>query len=431
MARMKQTARKNTGGKPLAMARGKDPVPQSKPKSGRGDRKVIIEYSSDEEEPQQGGATSKKKVTKQIHLTLPTSPVHVTTTESFKTFFINHGLTKALHKAFEKRGWSTDQMQELMTNFRNKYGQTIPLPKIYRDEDDTEDEDLILGDGTRFSRKTPGDGRGGSGKGGGKGPTPGTSKDDGRTGGTGGTSGTGDTGGTGGTGGRRASKRGRDDDDDDDDPNKHRKTGDDGKPPGQPVARKEPKRQGTVYPPVNMNLAPLYISRKKERTMLGHRILEWTDKQKRAIHEARMQGRLVKPHRYRAGTAALKDIRHFQRSTALLIRKLPFQRLVREIAQDFKTNLTVPVSGGTMSPRSSGGVPSRSGSKTPTYVPYTPSESPSCQKTYSWPDESKENVRSVPPPNKYLGPFQDHPQYSKRSNLRKAIKTCESLPQKK
>ena len=52
-----------------------------------------------------------------------------------------------------------------------------------------------------------------------------------------------------------------------------------------------------------------------------------------------MQGRLVKPHRYRAGTVALKDIRHYQGSTALLIRKLPFQRLVREIAQDHKTDL--------------------------------------------------------------------------------------------
>ena len=51
-----------------------------------------------------------------------------------------------------------------------------------------------------------------------------------------------------------------------------------------------------------------------------------------------MQGRLIKPHRYRAGTAALKDIRHFQASTALPIRKLPFQRVVREIAQD-KTDL--------------------------------------------------------------------------------------------
>ena len=52
-----------------------------------------------------------------------------------------------------------------------------------------------------------------------------------------------------------------------------------------------------------------------------------------------MEGRLVKPHRYRAGTVALKDIRHFQKSTVLLIRKLPFQRLVREIAQDIKTDL--------------------------------------------------------------------------------------------
>jgi histone H3 len=46
-----------------------------------------------------------------------------------------------------------------------------------------------------------------------------------------------------------------------------------------------------------------------------------------------------KPHRYRPGTVALREIRKFQKSTELLIRKLPFQRLVREIAQDFKTDL--------------------------------------------------------------------------------------------
>lgn len=43
--------------------------------------------------------------------------------------------------------------------------------------------------------------------------------------------------------------------------------------------------------------------------------------------------------RHRPGTVALREIRSFQKSTELLIRKLPFQRLVREIAQDFKTNL--------------------------------------------------------------------------------------------
>ena len=46
-----------------------------------------------------------------------------------------------------------------------------------------------------------------------------------------------------------------------------------------------------------------------------------------------------KPHRYRPGTVALREIRRYQKSTELLIRKLPFQRLVREIAQDFKTEL--------------------------------------------------------------------------------------------
>ena len=168
MARTKQTARKNTGGKPLAMARGKDPAPKPKPKPGRVDRKVIIEYSSDEfdeENPQPVEGTGvPKRVVKQIHLTLPTSPVHVTTTESFKTFFINHGLTRALRKAFENRGWSTDQMQELMTNFKNKYGQTIPLPKIYQDEDSSDSEGLALENGTRVGKKATG-GTGGSGGG--------------------------------------------------------------------------------------------------------------------------------------------------------------------------------------------------------------------------------------------------------------------------
>jgi histone H3 len=45
-------------------------------------------------------------------------------------------------------------------------------------------------------------------------------------------------------------------------------------------------------------------------------------------------GGVKKPHRYRPGTVALQEIRRYQKSTALLIRKLPFQRLVREISKD-------------------------------------------------------------------------------------------------
>ena len=50
-------------------------------------------------------------------------------------------------------------------------------------------------------------------------------------------------------------------------------------------------------------------------------------------------GIIKKPHRYRPGTVALREIRKYQRSCKLMIRKLPFQRLVREIAQNYKNDL--------------------------------------------------------------------------------------------
>ena len=43
--------------------------------------------------------------------------------------------------------------------------------------------------------------------------------------------------------------------------------------------------------------------------------------------------------RYRPGTVALREIRRYQKSADLLIRKAPFQRLVREIVQDFKIDV--------------------------------------------------------------------------------------------
>jgi len=58
-----------------------------------------------------------------------------------------------------------------------------------------------------------------------------------------------------------------------------------------------------------------------------------------ATKEAPATGGAKKPHRSRPGTVALREIRRYQKGTQLLIRKLPFQRLVREIAQDFKTDL--------------------------------------------------------------------------------------------
>lgn len=60
-------------------------------------------------------------------------------------------------------------------------------------------------------------------------------------------------------------------------------------------------------------------------------------KNKRLVADA--VGGIKKPHKFLPGTVALREIRRYQKTTELLIRKLPFQRLVREIAQDFKTDL--------------------------------------------------------------------------------------------
>ena len=60
---------------------------------------------------------------------------------------------------------------------------------------------------------------------------------------------------------------------------------------------------------------------------------------KAARKSAPVSGGVKKPHRYRPGTVALREIRKFQKSTELLIRKLPFQRLVREIATEYKSDL--------------------------------------------------------------------------------------------
>jgi len=60
---------------------------------------------------------------------------------------------------------------------------------------------------------------------------------------------------------------------------------------------------------------------------------------KAARKSAPANGGVKRPHRFRPGTVALREIRKYQRSTEMLLRKLPFQRLVREIAQDFKSDL--------------------------------------------------------------------------------------------
>ena len=47
-------------------------------------------------------------------------------------------------------------------------------------------------------------------------------------------------------------------------------------------------------------------------------------------------GGIKKPHRYRPGMVALREIRRYQRSTENLIKRTPFQKLIREILQEYR-----------------------------------------------------------------------------------------------
>ncbi len=60
---------------------------------------------------------------------------------------------------------------------------------------------------------------------------------------------------------------------------------------------------------------------------------------KQEAAQLKKNGALKRKYRYRPGTVALREIRRYQKSTELLIKKRPFQRLVREVANEFKADL--------------------------------------------------------------------------------------------
>ena len=66
---------------------------------------------------------------------------------------------------------------------------------------------------------------------------------------------------------------------------------------------------------------------KQPRKHLSHKIL------RKGIAPT---GGIKKPHRYQSGMVALREIRHYQRSTENLIKKTPFPKLIREISQEYR-----------------------------------------------------------------------------------------------
>ena len=86
------------------------------------------------------------------------------------------------------------------------------------------------------------------------------------------------------------------------------------------------------------------MTRTKNRSTLGtkikHRYRTYVRRDGRKIKvPLPPKGGVRKPHRFRPGTVALREIRKYQKSTDLLIRKIPFQRLVREVCREFEKTL--------------------------------------------------------------------------------------------
>ena len=97
-----------------------------------------------------------------------------------------------------------------------------------------------------------------------------------------------------------------------------------GKAPRPTVGGKVPRKQ--VVPP-------------KKKSRPGSGSLNYVPT-RRDFREAQEAGDTVTTaNRYRPGCLALQEIRHYQKCTNLLIRKLPFQQLIRELTQKFKVDI--------------------------------------------------------------------------------------------
>ena len=82
-----------------------------------------------------------------------------------------------------------------------------------------------------------------------------------------------------------------------------------------------------VQPPrKHMQKAPVKGG-KQPRKHISHKILR-----KGITHT----GGIKKPHRYRPGMVALREIRWYQRSTENVIKRTPFQKLIKEISQEYR-----------------------------------------------------------------------------------------------
>ncbi|XP_064122895.1 uncharacterized protein LOC135227034 isoform X2 [Macrobrachium nipponense] len=96
-------------------------------------------------------------------------------------------------------------------------------------------------------------------------------------------------------------------------------------------------KKATVTPPPLAASVTTTPGTSRRRSSLG--IRKKPNKQKTPVKGGATVAK--KKHRFRPGTVALMEIRHYQKTGNLLIPKLPFSRVVREIFQGFNKDLRI------------------------------------------------------------------------------------------
>ena len=106
--------------------------------------------------------------------------------------------------------------------------------------------------------------------------------------------------------------------------------------PRRAISGKAPKR--LINPMLDLTAARRQIKEAKGKKTTTRNTSQGTNWKANSQKRKEKADREKKPFRYKPGTVALREIRKVQKTTDLLIRKIPFQRVVREIAADFRAH---------------------------------------------------------------------------------------------